>query len=95
MSLLSNRRPDQPKLVGRLNIDLSQIINEGMYATPHIYKLEYCSINAHVSFDAKFLGKKMSNTPIEKFDHDSITDYQSFISGLHQSREYDYRNYDQ
>ena len=39
MSLLSNRRPDQPKLVGRMNIDLAQVINEGMYATPHIYKL--------------------------------------------------------
>lgn len=67
-----------------------------MYATPHIYKLEYCSINAHVRFDAKFLGKKISNTPLDKFDHDSITDYQSFISGLQNtSREYDYRNYDQ
>ena len=74
MSLISNRRPDQQKLVGRMSINLSQVVNEGLYSTPHIYKLEYCSINAHVSFEAKFLGKKASNTPIDKFDHDSFTD---------------------
>lgn len=95
MSLISNRRPDQNKLVGRKAIDLAEIANEGRYATPHIYKLEYCSINAHVSFNAKYLSKKVSATPIDKFDHDSFTDYQSFISGLSVHRDRSNRSYDQ
>ena len=83
MSLISNRRPDQGKLVGRMPINLAQVINEGVYETPHMYKLEYCSINAHVKFDAKFLSKRISHTPPDKYDVDSFSEYQSFVSGLH------------
>lgn len=88
LNLISNRRPEQMKLVGRIPIDLGQIANTEHYSTLRGYKLEYCSVDAHVIFKGKFMGKKLSTTPPERFDRDSFSDYQSFIAGIHNSRDY-------
>ena len=62
LNLISNRRPDQMKLVGRIPIDLGQIANTEHYSTMRGYKLEYCSVDAHITFKGRFIGKKLSAT---------------------------------
>lgn len=42
--LISRSRPDQNKLVGRVNVDLGKVINVGMYESPTEFKLNFCSI---------------------------------------------------
>jgi hypothetical protein len=42
--LVSKSRPDQNKLVGRVNIDLGKVANVGMYAEPTEFRLNFCSI---------------------------------------------------
>ena len=76
------------KLVGRIPIDLGQLANTEHYSTLRGYKLEYCSVDAHITFKGKFIGKKLSATAPERFDKDSFSDYQSFIAGIHNSRDY-------
>lgn len=82
MNLVSNRRPDQIKLVGRVTIDLAQVIHSQNYARPADYKLEYCSVNASVRLSAKAAGKKLSLTSPDNFDRDSFSDLHSFV-GIH------------
>lgn len=62
LNLISTRKPDQQKLVGRVVIDLSQSIHSAIYSQPQQYKLEYCSVNANITFSIKFMGKKLSYT---------------------------------
>ena len=62
LNLISTRKPDQQKLVGRVVIDLSQSIQSAIYSPPQQYKLEYCSVNANITFSIKFMGKKLSST---------------------------------
>lgn len=62
LNLISTRKPDQQKLVGRVVIDLSQSIHSAIYSQPQQYKLEYCSVNANITFSIKFMGKKLSST---------------------------------
>lgn len=83
VNLISKRRPDQQKLVGRITIDLAQIANSTGYRSLQEHQLEYCSVDAFIVFKGKLFGKKLSSTSPENFDQDSFNDYQSFIAGLH------------
>lgn len=83
LNLISARRPDQQKLVGRVSIDLSQIFHTQHYAQLQEHKLYYCSVNAHIVFNMKCIGKRISNTLPENFERDSFSDFQSFVAGLH------------
>lgn len=83
LNLISVRKPDQQKLVGRVVLDLSQSITSFVYTQPQQYKLEYCSVNASITFSVKFMGKKQSSTLPENFDRDSFSDFQSFVAGIH------------
>jgi hypothetical protein len=59
INLVSKSRPDQVKLVGRLNIDLADMANSNssMYSQYGTYKLTYCSVNADVTFLAQLTNK--------------------------------------
>lgn len=46
LNLISKSRPDQSKLVGRVTIDLSSILNDGLYADYTEFPLQFCSVNA-------------------------------------------------
>ncbi len=61
LNLISNSRPDQIKLVGRVVIDLAEIANKSVYASITTSKLMYCSVEAEVSFKAKFVKNVESN----------------------------------
>lgn len=82
LNLVSQRKPDQQKLVGRVVVDLGQAVQNGAYATGREYKLDYCSVSASVNFTIKFMGKKISSTAPENFDRDSFSDFQSFVAGI-------------
>jgi hypothetical protein len=62
VNLVSKSRPDQVKLVGRVNIDLSEMSNNSMcmYSQAATYKLTYCSVNADISFSGKMISKKIT-----------------------------------
>ena len=61
LNLISNSRPDQIKLVGRVVIDLAEIANKSAYASITTSKLMYFSVEAEVSFKAKFVKNVESN----------------------------------
>jgi hypothetical protein len=46
LNLISKSRPDQSKLVGRVTVDLAAILNDGLYAQPTDFPLQFCSVNA-------------------------------------------------
>jgi len=55
MNLISNSRPDQVKLVGRILIDLSEAANKTNYQDIMTNKLMYCSVEADLSFRMKLV----------------------------------------
>lgn len=61
VNLISARRPDQQKLVGRITIDLLKVMKKEYYNELERHKLDYCSVNANVKFSMKFMGKRISN----------------------------------
>lgn len=83
LNLISTRKPDQQKLVGRVVVDLSQAVHTNVYAQLQTYKLDYCSVSASITFSVRFMGKKLSSTLPENFDRDSFSDFQSFVAGIH------------
>jgi len=45
------RKPDEEKLVGRIVVDLAQVLNESAYNKLEDHKLAFCSIpNASLTF---------------------------------------------
>ena len=61
LNLISNSRPDQIKLVGRVVVDLSEIANTHRYSTISTAKLMYCSVDAEISFSMKLARSIDSN----------------------------------
>jgi hypothetical protein len=61
LNLISNSRPDQIKLVGRVVVDLSEIANTHRYSTVSTTKLMYCSVDAEISFSMKLTRSIDSN----------------------------------
>jgi hypothetical protein len=62
LNLVSLRRPDQQKLVGRITIDLSEAIQTHYFSQLQNYRLDYCSVSASVTFNMRFVGKRLSHT---------------------------------
>ena len=61
LNLISNSRPDQIKLVGRVIIDLAQVANKNNFADVTTLKLMYCSVDAELTFKIKFVRSIQSN----------------------------------
>jgi hypothetical protein len=83
LNLVSLRRPEQQKLVGRITVDLSEAIQTHYFSQLQSYKLDYCSVNASVTFNMRFVGKRLSHTHPENFDADSLNEFEVFMAGLH------------
>ena len=62
LNLVSKRRVDQHKLVGRITVDISKILTGEKYTAMRDYKLEYCSVNASLRWKAKMISRKLSPT---------------------------------
>ncbi len=50
VNLLSNSRPNDPKLVGQVVVDLSSVTPNNKYAEIRQYPLEYCSVSGSIYF---------------------------------------------
>ena len=61
LNLISNSRPDQIKLVGRVILDLSNVANHNSLAELSTFKLMYCSVDADLSFRVKMVRNIDSN----------------------------------
>lgn len=77
------------KMVGRVTINLVDVIKGEMYSNLTNFKLDYCSVNVNIKLKASYLGKKLSHTPVENFDKDSFSDFQSFVAGSKFGRDAD------
>lgn len=76
LNLVSKSRPDQVKLVGRVTIDLANILNEGGLESPTEFPLQFCSVNASLWLSFRVLEKietDISLTEIEKSVGDAYT----------------------
>jgi len=52
VNLLSNSRPNDPKLVGRVEIDLASITNKNNMQELAEYPLKYCSVDGSITLKA-------------------------------------------
>lgn len=67
--LVSARKPDEEKLVGRIVVDLGQIMNEATFREVEAHKLSFCSIpNATLTFSIRCLSSK--KTDMRRLDLD-------------------------
>ncbi len=53
INLISKSRPDQIKLVGRVAVDLADVLNATAYSSLTTAPLEYCSVDASINFTIK------------------------------------------
>ena len=58
LNLMSKSSPDKAKLVGRLTIDLANILNHNILKGVQEKPLEYCSVNGFLAFSIAFINKK-------------------------------------
>jgi hypothetical protein len=57
LNLISKSRPEQPKLVGRVTLDLAALINNNLYPTVTEFPLQFCSVNASIRASFKLIEK--------------------------------------
>ncbi len=58
LNLVSKSRPDQVKLVGRISVDLADILNRKRYSELTHIKLNYCSVEGSILFNVNLLNKR-------------------------------------
>lgn len=57
LNLISKSRKDQIKLIGRIQIDLADLIDNHSYSQLNNYKLSYCSVDAEIVLSAALTSK--------------------------------------
>ena len=72
LNLISNSRPDQIKLVGRVPVDLAEAANCEKYAQPSTHKLLYCSVQADITFSIVLSRKTRSHKLIADLDRSAL-----------------------
>lgn len=83
LNLISNSRPDQVKLVGRVVIDLSEIVNSNKYSQITTSKLMYCSVDADISFSLRLTRSIESNLELNDLDRSSFRYFLEWFSDLY------------
>lgn len=78
MNLISNSRPDQAKLVGRIALDLSDIANANTYFDLRTVKLMYCSVEADLTFRVSMVRSIESNMHLNELDRSAFSDLYAF-----------------
>ena len=67
VNLLSNSRPNDPKLVGRVTFDLGAAA-QGVFGEFQQQNLEYCSVNAWVRLRVVLKDVKVTNMEVGDLD---------------------------
>ena len=78
--LVSKSRPDQNKLVGRVNVDLAKVINFDMYAKPTEFKLNFCSVQGSLILQFSVVDQKLTSMKVQDLDRSSFIDYISQVA---------------
>lgn len=84
--LVSKSRPDQNKLVGRVNIDLGKVVNVGMYAQPTEFRLNFCSVEGSLIMQFRPLEQQLTTMTIQDLDKSSFIDFISQSTMKNQGR---------
>lgn len=60
--MISKRKPDEEKLVGRVTIDLSEVINSGIFENMENHFLTFCSVkDGSLTFNLKVKSKEKTD----------------------------------
>ena len=61
LNLISKSRKDQMKLIGRVKMDLADLMSNDSYVKLKSYKLSYCSVDAELVLSAALTAKELTN----------------------------------
>lgn len=64
VNLLSNSRPNDPKLVGRVEFDLATVANDSTMQELKTYPLKYCSVEGSLTFKMVMREEKSTNLDV-------------------------------
>ena len=70
---MSKSRPDQVKLVGRISVDLADVMNRRRFEEVTRMKLNYCSVEGSIVFGIVLLNKRDSNLSVKDLDRSAFT----------------------
>ena len=73
LNLVSKSRPDQVKLVGRISVDLADVLNRRRFEEVSRMKLNYCSVEGSIVFGISLLNKRDSNLSVKDLDRSAFT----------------------
>jgi hypothetical protein len=82
LNLVSKSRPDQVKLVGRVSVDLAEVLNRDRFQEIERIRLNYCSVEGSIVFGIKLLNKRESNLSVKDLDRSAFTYF------FHRFRDY-------
>ena len=74
VNLLSNSRPNDPKLVGRVTVDLAKVATGG-YIDMRDYNLEYCSVNAWIRFKIELKNSVVTSLDVNDLDRSDFGEF--------------------
>jgi hypothetical protein len=64
--LISKRKPDEEKLVGRVNVDLADVINNATFTLSESHPLSFCSVaGGSLKFSISVISKEKTDKPEE------------------------------
>lgn len=72
VSLLSNSRPNDPKLVGRVTLDLSEVSNLTYPQSLTNHSLEYCSVKGSITFKIAMISHRTTTMEIAELDRSDL-----------------------
>ena len=73
LNLVSKSRPDQVKLVGRISVDLAEVLNKKRFSEVTQMQLNYCSVEGSIVFSVCLLNKRDSNLSVKDLDRSAFT----------------------
>lgn len=59
--------------MGRVSVDLADVLNKGRYAEMAQMKLNYCSVEGSVMFSIHLINKRDSNLSVRDLDRSAFT----------------------
>lgn len=75
VNLVSNSRPNDPKLVGRVVVDLSVVANSNYYYQYAVHPLEYCSVEATITFKVLLKAWQPTALTLKDLERSEISEF--------------------
>jgi hypothetical protein len=80
LNLLSNSRPNEPKLVGRVTLELSSVANQTAFQQVKQYPLEFCSVDATISFKVILKDSLPTNLPVSDLERSDYSEVEALVN---------------